>query len=64
MFKQALIHLTSDECSALFYGCEAYYATGELLYIYRIYITHSERTMCVGLYGVMNDKMYAIFNTV
>lgn len=64
MFKESIICLHKDVCKYFFYEAEECLRSGDLTYIYRIYITYNDIDVCVGLYGVLSDKMYDMFHSM
>lgn len=62
LFKDSIIHLSSKECEALYYGFENYLHEGTLTWAQLVYYTVEGVDYICGLIGTMSKEMYEIFS--
>jgi hypothetical protein len=62
LFKDSIIHLSSKECQALYYGFEHYLHEGSLTWAMLTYYTSEGKDYVCGLVGTMSNHMYKLFS--
>lgn len=62
LFKDSIIHLSSKECEALYYGFEHYLHDKSLTWVQLVYYTAQGIDYVCGLVGIMTDEMYKVFS--
>lgn len=59
--KKAIIPLSSDECSALFYGLEHFLQEGTIVWANYVCVQIGEIERTIGLVGTLSKQAYECF---